>query len=123
MPWTRSGSCPPSQCKGSCCRSIGIWFLDALYKPEMMPFLKLLQVKGVKVYEKDNDYLADIPFVCQYLTPKGLCGLHPDLHPNHNLPHRPEMCEDWPTEPAQLLNNPECGFTFVWKDEEIGVPG
>ncbi len=97
--WIREGECPPERCKGDCCRSIGIWFLDA--KPEFKPFLKLLQVKGVKVYEKDGDYLADIPYTCQYLTSAGLCSLHPDMHPPASLPHRPEFCGEWPTEPAE----------------------
>ncbi len=117
MPWVREGSCPPERCKGSCCRSIGIWFLDS--KPEIKPFLKLLQVKGVKVYESDGSHLVNIPYTCQYLTTEGLCSLHPDLHPSNTLPHRPEFCEDWPTEPSQLVPNPECGYSFVWKDEAV----
>ncbi len=110
MPWLREGECPPERCQGHCCTHIGIWYLG-LDNPT---FLKSLQVRGVSVKEMGRDYLVDIPQRCQFLTDKGLCGLY-------GQPERPDFCEIWPTEPAQLVNDPGCGFRFVWIEEEIPV--
>lgn len=120
MGWVRSGECPPERCQGRCCTHTGVW-LDASVR-EIKDFLKLQQVRGLSVFTNGSSLaLLDMPQTCQYLTGEGLCGLHPSMNPNHNLPTRPDYCEEWPTEPAQLIADPYCGFTFSWQDEPIGV--
>ncbi len=119
MTWIREGDCPPEQCQGRCCTHTGIWFTDP--GPQVKDFLKLQQVRGLSVKGKDGNYLLEIPQVCQYLTKKGLCSLHPSMNPV-GKPARPDYCEDWPMEPSQLVMDTYCGFTFRWEDKPVGEP-
>lgn len=75
-------------------------------------FLETLFIRGVsvKIHTESEKALVDIPQRCQYLTPDGLCGIY-------GLPERPSFCSRWPEEPAQLLNDPDCGFRFVWEED------
>lgn len=119
MPWVREGDCPPERCQGRCCDHIGIWY-DKL-TPGVVDFMSLLKTRGFEVMGDDSRYFLKIDQRCQHLTADGLCALHPAMHPNPNLPRRPKLCNEWPTEPAQLISVPECGYTFSWSEEEIGV--
>ena len=121
MAWVREGECPPEVCQGRCCTHVGIWFPDP--GPQVKDFLKVQQIRGLSVKGKDGDYLLDFPQTCQYLTREGLCSLHPSMKSSADLPVRPDFCEDWPSEPSQLINDPYCGFTFRWVDEPLGVQG
>ena len=118
MSWERQGDCPPERCQGRCCRHFGIWITDPGI--EMRLFLKSALIRGLNIKGKDGNFLIDLPFICQYLTDGGLCALHPDMRPAMHLPKRPAFCDDWPTEPAQLIND-DCGFSFIWKEEPVGV--
>jgi hypothetical protein len=115
MPWVREGDCPTERCRGRCCKHIGLWF-----PKEGHDFAKSLAIRGVNVKEAAGMYLLDFQQKCQYLTGRGLCRLHPAMNPPASLPERPAFCGEWPTEPSQLLNDPYCGFTFKWVEEEIG---
>lgn len=114
MPWIREGECPPERCKGRCCEHVGLWIDDRAVA-------RAFAVRGMKVAQKDGKYLVDTPQRCQYLTARGKCSLHPALNPPPHLPRRPQFCADWPQEPSQLLNDPQCGFTFRWEDEELPI--
>lgn len=113
MPWVREGECPPERCRGRCCEHAGIWFNQ---DEASQQFLAMLQFRGVTVLEGGGKYLADVPVVCRYLK-EGLCRLHPDMAPGPDLPARPVLCDEWPTEPGQLVADPQCGFRFRWEDD------
>ena len=119
MPWIRSGDCPPEQCKGRCCKEVGVWF-DVT--AETRPFLDALEVRGHRIgVMEGGKALAMLPAKCQWLTGRGRCQLHPDMHPSLNFPQRPAFCNDWPTEPSQILAH-DCGFSFEWaEDEEVNL--
>lgn len=118
MPWIREGECPPERCGGRCCEHIGLWFDDT---PEARSFLETVAVRGVKVSMAGGKHLVDLHQRCQYLTKEGLCSLHPSMNPGPSLPERPSFCEEWPTEPSQLLLHPYCGFTWRWEEEKTEV--
>lgn len=113
MPWIREGECPPERCKGRCCTHVGIFFPES-----EKDFARLMHIRGVQVGKAASTYLFDFKQRCQYLTADGLCGLHPSMDPLPSMPVRPVYCDNWPTEPSQLLADPYCGFTFRWVDEE-----
>ena len=117
MGWVREGSCPPERCQGRCCEHLGVWFPSS-----DRDLLQMLAIRGLSVRPRNDLTLVDLPSRCQYLTRKGLCGLHPAMKPAANLPKRPAMCDDWPTEPAQLLND-DCGFSFSWQDDPLPIGG
>ena len=114
MGWKRMGECPPERCRGRCCEHIGAWYDDTA---ENRAFLEALKVRGVKVIEAGGKVLVDLPQRCQYLTADGLCGLHPDMKDRLQPVARPQFCWDWPQEPSQLINDPDCGFSFEWSEE------
>lgn len=115
MPWIREGACPPERCGGKCCEHFGLWF-DR--DEDSKRFLAMLQLRGVRILEGPGDkYLADIPAPCKYLR-EGLCTLHPDMAPGPDMPPRPDLCDEWPTEPGQTVGDPHCGFTFRWENDE-----
>lgn len=116
MPWQRLGECPPERCQGRCCEHIGVLYSD---KPDALPFLKLLQTRGVRVVGDGVNFLAEVPQRCQHLTAGGLCSLHPSMHQKPGAPRRPDLCEEWPTEPWHLTLDPYCGFSFEWVDEGV----
>ena len=112
MPWIRQGECPPERCQGRCCEHVGVWFGD-----NALAFIEVMRARGVQVLEDKRDllgtnrYLVKFPQRCQHLTKEGLCGIY-------GKPERPQFCSDWPQEPAQTINDPYCGFSFVWVEEE-----
>lgn len=112
MSWVRQGECPPERCRGRCCEHVGVWFGD-----DALPFIEVMKARGIQVLEDRRDvmgtnrYLVKFPQRCQHLTEEGLCGIY-------GKPERPQFCSDWPQEPSQLVNDPYCGFSFVWKDDE-----
>lgn len=123
MGWVREGSCPPERCQGRCCRHVGVWFGEA---PGLGEYLELVRTRGVRVFDVELPggemrHLVDIDQRCQWLTGDNLCALHPEMKPDESLPQRPPLCNDWPTEPAQLIAD-DCGFTFRWEPEpsEVG---
>ena len=63
-------------------------------------------------------HLVKFPQRCQWLTDSNLCSLHPDMRPEADKPPRPDFCEVWPAEPSQLVNDPYCGFRFVWVNDD-----
>ena len=109
--WVRQGECPPERCQGRCCEHVGIWLGD-----DALPFVQVLKVRGIQVLEDKRDlmgtnrYLVKFPQRCQHLTDDGLCGIY-------GKAERPQFCSDWPQEPAQLINDNYCGFSFVWSEE------
>lgn len=113
--WERRGECPPSVCRGSCCQHTGMWFDKT---PENESFLYAQQVRGFSVKEVGDKYLLDLNKPCQFVNAFGLCILHKDMKPSPMLPKRPDFCAEWPTEPANLTNDPQCGFYFVWVDDD-----
>lgn len=115
MPWKRVGDCPPSVCKGECCQWQGVWY--PMGDPEIEKFLYLQQVRGSRVLVVGDKYLLENNIPCQYLTAARLCALHPSMKPSPMLPPRPDFCEEWPTEPGQLINmGGHCGYSFVEVD-------
>lgn len=114
MAWTRVGDCPPEQCQGRCCESIGTWFDITT---ETRSFMELLSTRGsAQVLEVEGKYLSRDLRPCQWLT-DGLCALHPDMNPV-DLPNRPQLCGEFPQEPSQIAIHPECGFRFVQSEQE-----
>ncbi len=113
--WVREGDCPPEKCGGRCCEHIGLWFDHN--DPD---FIHSLETRGVPIRHFKDKVLVELHQRCQYLTKEGLCGLHPSMEPEPSLPSRPEFCNDWPTEPGQMLIDPNCGFTFKWVDDSVG---
>lgn len=107
MPWIREGECPPERCQGRCCEHIGLWYPVSTARE----FLQTLVIRGIDVKSDGVMALVDIPQRCQHLTAEGLCGIY-------GKPERPQFCADWPTEPAQLINDENCGFSFRWEEEE-----
>ena len=114
MPWVRYGDCPPERCKGRCCRHVGVFFEE----PPWTPFLELLAVRGARVLTGGGGCLVELPQRCQWLSSKGRCRLHPDMHPTRQMPARPRNCSEWPTHPDQLALDRDCGFSFEWVEEE-----
>ena len=111
MTWQRTGSCPPERCQGRCCEHVGLWLPDDV---EAAAFVAVLRVRGVRVQEFPGTlrYLVDFDQRCQYLTSEGLCALY-------GKPERPQFCADWPQEPGQLFNDPQCGFRFERAKEKV----
>ena len=127
MGWKRVGECPPERCRGRCCEHIGAWYDDT---PENRAFLDTLRVRGVKLQRHGDKYLVDLPQRCQYLTAAGLCNLHPDMRDKvkagggthiTDFVQRPQFCWDWPQHPSQLLNDEDCGFSFIEEEEPAEV--
>lgn len=114
--WVRTGDCPPERCQGRCCSVVGLWFSNA-----DAGFLSLMRARGVKVLSGEEQSLVAIPQRCQFLTQDNLCALHPAMKPSPELPKRPEFCDDWPTDPAQLVIHPECGYTFTLIEEQTDL--
>ena len=121
MAWRRVGECPPERCRGRCCEHIGVWYDDT---PDNRAFIDSLRVRGVKVKEAGGKLLVDIDQRCHWLRPDKLCGLHPDVIPvGSHLPQRPSFCWDWPQEPSQLINDLNCGFSFIEEEEPVATRG
>jgi len=79
--------------------------------------MELLSTSGrATVLEVEGKYLARDMRPCQWLTPDKLCALHPDVR-SEGDPKRPDLCDEFPMEPSQILLHPECGFRFVEIDE------
>lgn len=119
MSWVREGSCPPERCQGRCCEHIGVWFNNVT--PQAYRFVKQMRARGLDVKGRDGDYLIDLPQRCQHLTSGGLCALHPDMKPTPSLPKRPDFCAEWPAEPSQLINDPQCGYSFTWVEDDLAI--
>lgn len=103
--WIRSGSCPPERCQGQCCKHVALW-LDS--DPAITQWLS---ARGLTQMESGGRVLVDFPQTCPHLTDQNLCDLY-------NLPSRPDLCVEWPTEPSQILLD-DCGFTFEWAEDEL----
>lgn len=101
--WVRKGDCPPEVCQGRCCEHIGFWIGDNHQIAE------LARTKGIPVKEIKGQYNLEFPFGCPHLK-EGLCSIY-------NEPHRPQLCADWPMEPANLINDPYCGYYFVAEED------
>lgn len=109
--FVRAGDCPPERCQGRCCKQTGFWFDPTPVNEE---FLYLQQVRGATVKEVGEKYLLLMDQVCQFLRQDGLCGLHPSVRKKDDeLPERPDFCERWPEEPAQVALFPGCGYYFA----------
>ena len=87
--------------------------------------MQLLRTRGVEVREYDSPaglkHLALIDQRCQWLTDDNLCTLHPDMEHPAGAPPRPDICDEWPTEPEQTIHHPYCGFTFRWEPDSSEV--
>lgn len=80
--------------------------------------MQLLAISGrAEVLEVEGKYLARDLRPCQWLNDQKLCSLHPDIR-SEGSPPRPDLCEAFPSEPAQVLLHPHCGFRFEYIDEE-----
>ena len=96
---TRVGLC--KQC-GKCCTHVG-WIQE-----NVVGFDEWAAARGLDVtYENGGrDVRVLVPNVCpQFISVGGesMCRLH-------GTPDKPDICQQSPTEPAQVL--PGCGFSF-----------
>ncbi len=98
--WIRSGRCQPDVCGAACCKRLGIpspkqddhWdeYLDVRGIPrrDIVPELQVLTVEHR----------------CPQLTTIDRCRVEP---------HKPKVCRDFPTHPSQLVDLPDCTYSFA----------
>lgn len=97
----RVGECPPEHCQGRCCRSMffGPYPADA----DHIEWASLHE--GLDVVRTGDFVILDFKNPCSALSESGLCSLY-------DTSERPQVCDEWPRSPVDLLATPYCGFSF-----------
>ncbi len=98
--WIRGGRCQPDVCGAACCKLLGI------PNPEQDgDWDEFLDVRGIP--RRDNTgalQLLSVEHRCPQLTSRDRCKVEP---------HKPKVCRDFPVHTSQLVDLPDCTYSFA----------
>lgn len=106
-------SCPKP---GSCCQYMVLPLArnlsaDEVRYIELHPGVRVIFAPQPGMRNAPWGHNIRIDIACQHLEADGRCGIH-------GSPERPDVCNEWPTGPEQLVELPWCNYNKTFERKQ-----